>query len=625
MHQQSLRYRTGNPFLIEGAEGAILHTGDFRAEPWFIETITRNPFLQPYLAPRTNSRGISKTLKAIYLDTASITSKLSVPTKDSATSGLIEMMHLFPDSVYFYLNTWTWGYEDILKAVSREFASLIHVDRYKCSVYQHISDPFLRSIVTQDPSCTRFHACERFNRCEFVAVDDDPEQQKYNTISHLGKKVVYVNPVNMGIQSWALYINDTKARLSRGEEVNNLLVPLSRHSPLDELRTFVTLFRPHRVIPNTLEPRLRGFDWAAIESMFVDCLHPEPNAAGIPNYELDLVGPATKDVEKEDVYMQNLVGEGAADIADRWADKSFLRKKLEIFGEYLDLEIPRPSKKRANDEKGHSLASPIVLSSSPVGLPILFAKPPKPYSIHKAREGISTPLFRKSKTSVTHVTPHCVTPTPSTSYLPPSSPPINAPSSSPLGEVNNISPDIFKSLGKRASLDTCPQPNTPSHKRHKTPSSSQSLAKVRIKTTTIPQQEEGLSSVRRSQLRRKRLSIAERLVEARPDLVDPSYAGKRTRLLARSAGSAPLQPFQSAGWGAPRNTKGKDNQEKGNEKLAIPILESFETVEDDDGGMDWNRSKRLEEALRADVLNGRRPMLPALLCAESQSQGLEDN
>ena len=39
-----------NRYLIEGSEGAILHTGDFRAEPWFLESIKRNPFLQPYLA-----------------------------------------------------------------------------------------------------------------------------------------------------------------------------------------------------------------------------------------------------------------------------------------------------------------------------------------------------------------------------------------------------------------------------------------------------------------------------------------------------------------------------------------------------------------------------------------------
>jgi hypothetical protein len=68
-----------------------LHTGDFRAEPWFLDSLTRNPSLQPYLAPRnaatiTRESGkanstIVKTLEAIYLDTACVLSKLSVPSK----------------------------------------------------------------------------------------------------------------------------------------------------------------------------------------------------------------------------------------------------------------------------------------------------------------------------------------------------------------------------------------------------------------------------------------------------------------------------------------------------------------------------------------------------------------
>jgi hypothetical protein len=68
-----------------------LHTGDFRAEPWFLDSLTRHPSLQPYLAPRNvvtlprepgkANPTIVKTLEAIYLDTASVLSRLSVPSK----------------------------------------------------------------------------------------------------------------------------------------------------------------------------------------------------------------------------------------------------------------------------------------------------------------------------------------------------------------------------------------------------------------------------------------------------------------------------------------------------------------------------------------------------------------
>ena len=79
-------------FLIEGPKGAVLHTGDFRAEPWFLESLTRNPFLQQYLSSQDQEHvpsnlnqplpaAISTTLEAIYLDTASALSNVHIVTK----------------------------------------------------------------------------------------------------------------------------------------------------------------------------------------------------------------------------------------------------------------------------------------------------------------------------------------------------------------------------------------------------------------------------------------------------------------------------------------------------------------------------------------------------------------
>ena len=71
-------------FLIEGSKGAVLHTGDFRAEPWFLDSLRRNPFLQQYLyhdSLTSVPNPVSKTLEAIYLDTACVLSSAEVPTK----------------------------------------------------------------------------------------------------------------------------------------------------------------------------------------------------------------------------------------------------------------------------------------------------------------------------------------------------------------------------------------------------------------------------------------------------------------------------------------------------------------------------------------------------------------
>ncbi|KXN90337.1 Protein artemis [Leucoagaricus sp. SymC.cos] len=317
-------------YLIEGSKGTILHTGDFRAEPWFLDSLRRNPFLQPYLSSSA-SGPLHKPLDCIYLDTACAFSPLDVPTKERATTGLIDLMKLFPPHVYFYINSWTWGYEDVLKAIATAFQTKIHVDRYKNKIYSNISDPYMRLIVTRDPTYTRFHACERFRRCDHVWVDNEDGTYE-NVISRLGKRVVYVNPVTMEAKRWDEYFEKTKQQLSAGLMINNLLVPLSRHSTLPELQAFVALFRPKRVIPNTLDPRLQGLDWFCIDRMFTGCLSDSVTA------DVRKLTPLSSNplYEDEDVAIKNLVGCGdVAELALYWADSGSIRRKLEVARGYL--------------------------------------------------------------------------------------------------------------------------------------------------------------------------------------------------------------------------------------------------------------------------------------------------
>ncbi|KAL1741444.1 hypothetical protein HDZ31DRAFT_45420 [Schizophyllum fasciatum] len=335
-------------YLIEGSKGAILHTGDFRAEPWFLDGIMRHPSLQPYihngfldrLSPEDWAQSsVMKTLDAIYLDTATVTSQLKVPSKARATSGLIELMKLYPPSTHFFINSWTWGYEDILKAIAQAFNAPIHLDRYKYGILKSISDPFLRRLATADPTATRFHACERFDRCEHVAVDDEVGRPR-KVISRTGKRVVYVNPVSMEEEKWDEYLTEHKALLERGETPSVLFVPLSRHSPLPELRAFVKLFRPRRVVPNTLTPDLHGLDWFCIDRMFADCLaQPAPCAVSLINdTRVKLEAMERVEDEEGDAALKNLVGAGADDAAARWARDGHLRKRIAVLAEYLTEE-----------------------------------------------------------------------------------------------------------------------------------------------------------------------------------------------------------------------------------------------------------------------------------------------
>ncbi|OAX33022.1 hypothetical protein K503DRAFT_840608 [Rhizopogon vinicolor AM-OR11-026] len=56
--------------------------------------------------------------------------------------------------------------------------------------------------------------------------------------------------------------------LLSGSMVPTMPVPLEHHSPLPELLNLVSLFRPHRVVPDTPVPALGGLDWTTIKSIW---------------------------------------------------------------------------------------------------------------------------------------------------------------------------------------------------------------------------------------------------------------------------------------------------------------------------------------------------------------------
>lgn len=134
----------------------------------------------------------------------------------------------YPPHTRFFFNTWTWGYEDIIKAVARSFGAKVrslyhswytvpyamcaqvHVDRYKKAIFAGLtSDPLLDAVTTIDPYITRFHACERFNRCECVPATD--------------REMIYVNAVECPIASWDIWRAQTYQELLEGNIVKSLV------------------------------------------------------------------------------------------------------------------------------------------------------------------------------------------------------------------------------------------------------------------------------------------------------------------------------------------------------------------------------------------------------------------
>ncbi|KUJ08807.1 uncharacterized protein LY89DRAFT_764166 [Mollisia scopiformis] len=124
-------------FLFEGNGKAVLYTGDIRSEPWFINNLTRNPFMVEY------STGL-KSLDCIYLDTSN-TKRIDFPTKAEGLKELLQKISKYPKETVFHFSSWTFGYEEVWMALSKALNSpanaklrQIHADSYKYRLYESL-------------------------------------------------------------------------------------------------------------------------------------------------------------------------------------------------------------------------------------------------------------------------------------------------------------------------------------------------------------------------------------------------------------------------------------------------------------------------------------------------------
>ena len=126
-------------FLIEDSHKAILHTGDIRSERWWVDSLKRNPVLLQYV-PTPGQSSQHKELDCIYLDTTFVVSGQEDPYREfpSKADGIRELLNKvsqYPKSTVFYIDAWTFGYEDVWQALSVFLGSQIHVDEYRYGLY----------------------------------------------------------------------------------------------------------------------------------------------------------------------------------------------------------------------------------------------------------------------------------------------------------------------------------------------------------------------------------------------------------------------------------------------------------------------------------------------------------
>ncbi|ODN76108.1 hypothetical protein L202_06041 [Cryptococcus amylolentus CBS 6039] len=270
-------------FLITSPTKAVLHTGDVRADSRFIEYLKRHPALQEFLAPSSTYRhakdgvgGGRRVLDRIYLDTAAMLGTGDMPDREPVLQEMVEIMARYPQDTIFFLNTWCFGWEQVIKEVARFFNDKVHVDSYKSDIYKSITtDPFLFRCTTQDPTATRFHACERFVKC--------PACRRFNeegeAVHNLDKRIVHVNMVEVKMAEWDTRRGEfmrvlDRAAMGKGHWPYNIDIPIPRHSSLPELQALVKLFKPLNLTPNTVASYARGLDYYLLPDLFSECIAP---------------------------------------------------------------------------------------------------------------------------------------------------------------------------------------------------------------------------------------------------------------------------------------------------------------------------------------------------------------
>jgi hypothetical protein len=171
-------------FLIEGRGKAILYTGDVRSEPWWVNNLVRSPMMLPYAE-------CIKTLDCIYLDTtfASKSDRYrEFPSKAEGLKELLKKVSRYPDDTVFYIEAWTFGYENVWIALASFLSSRVHLDRYRWSLYRSLANTApdgpvcaeaaqltgfqlgnhpKEGCLTPD-SNVRLHSCEKGTLCPFI-------------------------------------------------------------------------------------------------------------------------------------------------------------------------------------------------------------------------------------------------------------------------------------------------------------------------------------------------------------------------------------------------------------------------------------------------------------------------
>ncbi|KAF9941318.1 hypothetical protein BGZ67_005369 [Mortierella alpina] len=148
-------------FLLQDDRSCILYTGDARNEAIDLQGLSAMPIFT----------STTQRIDRLYLDTTCCHPAFKeFPSRDLAISDLITFINRRPRMAHYYIDAWTFGYEDIWIALSRAFHTKIHVSSYLYELYAAIDEfihPKILPHLTLDGAAARFHSCRLDRTCGY--------------------------------------------------------------------------------------------------------------------------------------------------------------------------------------------------------------------------------------------------------------------------------------------------------------------------------------------------------------------------------------------------------------------------------------------------------------------------
>jgi len=221
-------------FLLQGENGTVLYTGDFRYHVGETEKLS---------SLFSHDRVLTYKLDSIYLDTTFFLKHAkSIPSRQSCRDQIIQWtsnwLERSPSNIVHVFSRSNYGYEFLMVALAKHFKTKVHVTESQYQRYRFI--PTILGQLTTSSHSTRIHFCKHDDR------GMDRHKMPCNTNQHATSAIFQIVPSVMYF---------TRSKITPDEMVvceneRTVRICYSSHSSYEEILDFMTVLRPTRVYPN---------------------------------------------------------------------------------------------------------------------------------------------------------------------------------------------------------------------------------------------------------------------------------------------------------------------------------------------------------------------------------------